>query len=139
MSGLTPEEFYDRYALAWGEFHNKKITHVAKSKEPIATYSKAPTASSTEELYTALADFGHHSYGVALEPLESEYIHSKSVLFYYHKLRELDSTEFKQMTAELQLKEKLIANEKDARCDEERRLEQLAGAQTTVNFFTQGR
>jgi hypothetical protein len=96
LVGMTPEEFYDRYAAAWYLAHPHR-EHVDRR----LVSSQAPPAADGEALWYVEGRFGDHSAGAELQEVnlaEAEadeyqpaYVFERA-MFYFRRGRELDAT-----------------------------------------------
>lgn len=102
LKSLTLDEFYDKYNSNWNAMHN-----VPKYAESKALYGLAGTANENDELWCAEPQFGHHCNGTSLSIVSQDpedYINTSSVLFYFHKIKEVDCSKYNQTIDEIKNK-----------------------------------
>jgi len=105
LKNLSIEEFYDKYHSGWNEL--LKIP-IYKDYDDKSCYSRAKNANSKMELWSACPHFGHHCKGVQLRLVDQtpdEYIDTNSVLFYFHKIKEIDNSKYQEIVKNIKAKE----------------------------------
>lgn len=103
LKNLSLEEFYEKYHAKWQSvFDNQK-----RFVDERAVYSYADTAYKSE-LWYVNPNFGHHSSGATIRLVEdpSVYINTSPVLFYFHKIKEIDNSKYVDLLKEIKQKQK---------------------------------
>ena len=108
LKNLSFEEFYEKYHLTWDSTFNNRKQFVDER----AVYSRAKPAYQNE-LWFVNPNFGHHSSGATIRLVEDPtvYVNTSPVLFYFHKIKEIDNSKYVDLLKEIKQKQK----EKDKR------------------------
>lgn len=131
--GMTKEKLYNQYNDEWSKaFPVKQYTnpkHVLSCAEPVQD---------TKGLYFVEGCFGHHCTGLVLEKAKERDFppsYLNDPLFFYHKIRELDSTDIQSMLENQKLMlenfRKTQAEARNLRLEEDKRLD----IEKTISVF----
>lgn len=128
---MSPEEFYERYAPGW-------CAHDPGYQPPPPDPRRAPSrgrvANDGEELYAAVADFGHHAEGVVLTDAEAE-LDPARILFFYSLIVKRDCAPLQAMLDNALAATKAARAQKSSRWKEERERETRERIERDVAFF----
>ena len=106
LKKLSLEEFYEKYHSKWESIFNSRQGRELPVNK-LATYSRANFAYQNELWYAKTA-FGGHSSGVKFcnidEDKMEKYINTFPVLFYFHKIKEIDNSKYINLLNEIKQK-----------------------------------
>lgn len=143
LTGTTPVDLYMRHHERWFEIHPRK-SYV----DPKRVISRAVPAEDGSPLWYAHADFGHHSSGVDLAQVPdstSEYqpayltpLHlSDRVMFFFRRLRELDSSPLVATLAARKADDEAAREEHNKQETIRREREDHEEIRAIIDFFTE--
>lgn len=114
LKNLSVEEFYEKYHLGWDNLLKVPFNKKFEISDDGDFFSRAKNANSKMELWSACPHFGHHCKGVELRFVDQnpndEYINTNSVLFYFHKIKEINNSKYQEIIKNI--KDKEIKKEK---------------------------
>ncbi len=138
LKTLSLEEFYEKYYAGWDDLLN--VPKQMAYKDEKALYSRADTATSGLQLWCVEPRFGHHFSGILICTTDQNispdsYIGTDSVLFYFHKYKEIDNSKYKQIIKEIKDKREEKEKLSLVRFQKNRKKEKEKQIQKILNYF----
>ena len=131
---MTPTSLYEKYHGDWEKAFPQK-----RYIDPKLVNSRAKPASNKSNLFEAVANFGHHSAGIELVEVNFDnaesYLNDR-VLFFFHRLREIDSTSIQTILTEATSAKKKHDKENQERLKKNYEKEDQERVDAVIAFFS---
>lgn len=130
---MTKKDLYDKYYEDW-----EKVFPHKGWIDPKLVNNRANLAKNESNLFEAVANFGHHSSGIDLVEIDFENIESylnDRILFFFHRIREIDSSELQKVLTESNLAMKKENEEREENRIKEYEREDKEKIDAVIAFF----